>query len=281
MSFVISFSPVIVTENQGDHTMDKKSFPTEFPELLYFGKGNTMASTPHFHSFYQLEICIDGEFHGKSKEKSIRLLPGNYWLIPPETLHHFVSYKKTAEYYTLKFNFSPAIPETELHDDVTRYHLEAIRRIICNESAPSAFSDAGKEIIESHLYAFLHHIASQVNQPRKDESDFIMRLKEEICCHGYRMNVSELVQFCRCTRSQFKYRFKKESHWKGSIKKFIDHVLFEVAQNHLKYSGMSLSRIAEVMHFPNLSLFSRFIRNQSGYPPSEYRKILRENQDAK
>lgn len=136
MSFVISFSPVIVTENQGDHTMDKKSFPTEFPELLYFGKGNTMASTPHFHSFYQLEICIDGEFHGKSKEKSIRLLPGNYWLIPPETLHHFVSYKRTAEYYTLKFNFSPAIPETELHDDVTKYHLEAIRRIICNESAP-------------------------------------------------------------------------------------------------------------------------------------------------
>lgn len=261
--------------------MDKKSFPTEFPELLYFGKGNTMASTPHFHSFYQLEICIDGEFHGKSKEKSIRLLPGNYWLIPPETLHHFVSYKRTAEYYTLKFNFSPAIPETELHDDVTKYHLEAIRRIICNESAPSAFSDAGKEIIESHLYAFLHHIATRVNQPQKDESDFIMRLKEEICYHGYRMNVSELVQFCRCTRSQFKYRFKKESHWKGSIKKFIDHVLFEVAQNHLKYSGMSLSRIAEVMHFPNLSLFSRFIRNQSGYPPSEYRKILRENQDAK
>ncbi|MEI3006044.1 MAG: hypothetical protein V8T87_15765 [Victivallales bacterium] len=106
----------------------------------------------------------------------------------------------------------------EFHDDVTRYDLEAIRRIICNESVPSAFSDAGKEIIESHLYAFLHHIASQVNQPRKDESDFIMRLKEEICCHGYRMNVSELVQFCRCTRSQFNTGSKKSRIGKAQSK---------------------------------------------------------------
>lgn len=256
--------------------MDNENFPAGFPELLYFGKGNTMASTPHFHPFYQLEICINGEFYGKSKEKSVRLLPGNYWLIPPETPHHFVSYRNTTEYYTLKFNFGPAIPETELYDDVTKYHLESIRRLICKESAPSPFSDSGKEIIESHLYAFLHHIASNANRTGKEESDFIMRLKEEICYHGYRMNVGELVNFCHCSRPQFKYRFKKESHWKGSIKKFIDHVLFEVAQNHLKYSGMSLSRIAEAMHFPSLSLFSRFIRNQSGYPPSQYRKMLRD-----
>ena len=257
--------------------MDKNKFPAEFPELLYFGKGSRMAPIPHLHSFYQLEICIDGEFHGKSGEKSIRLLPCHYWLIPPETLHHFVSYQKTAaEYYTLKFNFDRIIPETELYDDVTKYHLEAIRQIICNESNLSAFSDSGKEIIEAHLYAFLRHVAAHVNQPEKDESDFIMRLKEEICTHGYKMNVNELVQFCHCTRPQFKYRFKKESQWKGSIKKFIDHVLFEVAENHLKYSGMSLSRIAEIMHFPNLSLFSRFIKNQSGFPPSIYRKKLME-----
>lgn len=255
--------------------MTQKSFPADFPELLYFGKGSTMSSTPHIHSFYQLEICISGEFHGRSHEKNVRLLPGHYWLIPPETVHHFASYRKDVEYYTLKFTFRSAVPEREVYDDVTKYHLEAIRRIICNETPPSAFSNSGKEIIEAHLYAFLNHIASHAEKAQEQESDFIMRLREEICCHGYRMNVNELVQFCRCTRPQFKYRFKKESRWNGTIKQYIDHVLFEVARNHLQYSGMSLSRIAAIMHFPNLSLFSRFIRKQSGMPPSRYRKTLR------
>ena len=261
--------------------MTQKSFQSAFPELLYFGKGSTMSHTPHIHSFYQLEICLSGEFHGRSGEKNIRLLPGHYWLIPPETIHHFVSYRKDVEYYTLKFVFASAVAELEVYDDVTKYHLEAIRKIICGETPPSAFSNAGKEIIEAHLYAFLRHIAAHADSPQKRESDFIMRLREEICNQGYKMNVNELVQFCRCTRPQFKYRFKKESHWNGTIKQYVDHVLFEIARNHLRYSGMSLNRIAEIMNFPNLSLFSRFIRKQSGLPPSQYRKTLRPESNAK
>ena len=255
--------------------MTQKCFLEGFPELLYFGKGSSMSHSPHIHSFYQLEICINGEFHGKSQGKNIRLLPGNYWLIPPETLHHFVAYRKDVEYYTLKFTFPTAVPAMEIEDDVTKYHLEAIRRIICNEVPPSAFSNAGKEIIEAHLYAFLNHISVKADTPQEKESDFMMRLREEICCQGYRMNVNELVQFCRCTRPQFKYRFKKEAKWNGTIKQYINHILFEVARNHLQYSAMSLSRISEIMSFPNLSLFSRFIRKQSGMSPSQYRKFLR------
>lgn len=214
--------------------------------------------------WYQLEICLDGDFCGQCKGKSIRLLPGHCWLIPPETPHHFVSYKKNAEYYTLKFNFDGTVPNLELYDDVTVYHIEAIQRILRNENSPSVFSPSGNEIIEGHLYALLHHFASHAECPPNNESDFIMRLKEEICYHGYRMNVGELVQFCRCSRSQFKYRFKKESQWKGSIKKFIEHVLFEIAQNHLTYSGMSLTKIAELDAFPLPFPVFAFYQNADG-----------------
>ncbi len=256
--------------------MKKKGFTSVFPELLYFSIGEQIGTLPHFHSFYQLEVCIEGEFVVKKPGSAIRLSPGDYGLIPPEMIHSFSS-RGQIKFFSLKFNFNSAVPDIQLRDGEVQYHLDAIRRVISNQADFSPFSPTGKAIIEAHLYDFLHCLANaRENAVTKPESQFIMQLKEEICRRGYRINVGELAEFCQCSRSQFKYRFQKESQWKSSIKKFIEHVLFDVAQKHLLYSGMSLTKIAEIMHFPGISLFSRFIKNQTGLSPSEYRKKIRE-----
>ena len=40
----------------------------------------------------------------------------------------------------------------------------------------------------------------------------------------------------------------------------------------LKYSDLSIKEIALKLDFPNVSFFGKYVKNQLGLPPSEYRK---------
>ena len=243
----------------------------DIPELLYFGCGNSPSAQLHQHAFYQIEFCLSGQLFCKSRTARFALSPGEYWLIPPEQPHQFIDNRAPYEYLSIKFNSILALPEHRGSDPVSVYYLNAILDIIRNAGTISGFSPDGKSIIENHLSGILHHLATHSSE-NESESPFIMAIREEVCKRGYAVNVAELADFFRYTRSQLQYRFSKEYSGNTNLKRFMEDILLELAEKHLQYSSMTLTEIAREMNFPSIYVFSRFYKRKTGVSPLKKRR---------
>ena len=243
----------------------------DMPELLYFGCGSSPSAQLHLHAFYQIEFCLSGQLFCRSRDERFVLAPGEYWLIPPEQPHQFVDNRRPYEYLSIKFNSAFALPEHRGSDPISSYYLNAILDVIRNAGTISAFSPDGKSVVENHLFGILHHLAV-LSSADKAESPFIMAIREEVCKRGYAVNVAELADFFRYTRSQLQYRFSKEYNGNTNIKRFIEEILLELAEKHLQYSSMTLTEIAREMNFPSIYVFSRFYKRKTGCSPLRKRR---------
>lgn len=223
--------------------------------------GNSPSAQLHQHAFYQIEFCLSGQLFCKSRTARFALSPGEYWLIPPEQPHQFIDNRAPYEYLLIKFNSILALPEHRGSDPVSVYYLNAILDIIRNAGTISGFP--GREtIIENHLSGILHHLAT-LSSENESESPFIMAIREEVCKRGYAVNVAELADFFRYTRSQLQYRFSKEYNGNTNLKRFMEDILLELAEKHLQYSSMTLTEIAREMNFPSIYVFSRFYKRKT------------------
>ncbi|NLF93762.1 MAG: helix-turn-helix domain-containing protein [Oligosphaeraceae bacterium] len=241
-----------------------------FPELLYFGWGSVPSAKLHQHAFYQLELCRSGALLCQAASGKFLLREGDLWLIPPGIRHQFLDQGEYS-YLSLKFNWAAQLPaRIKFKDGVTEYYMHVLWDILQQKVRFSPYSPEGKAIIENHLYGLLRHLYDDEQQVPQ-ESFFIMQLREEICKHGYEVNVEQLAQYCQCTRAQLKYRFAKECRGSGKIKQFINQVLLDLALKHLQYSPLKVSKIAAEMHFPSVYAFSRFIKRTTGKTPSQCR----------
>ncbi len=243
-----------------------------FPELLYFGFGSVPSAQMHKHAFYQLEYCYSGSLLCQTGNKKFTLTPGELWLIPPGQSHHFLSKNTPYVYLSVKFNFDGHVPEIRQKDKITEYYLNVLWNLVSCNKTFFPYTPEGKLIIENHLCGILRHLNQLPNSESK-ESYFLMKLREEICSQGYSVNVEQLAQSFHCTRSQLKYRFTKENQGNSKIKLFIENILLDLAKNHVKYTSLSLSKIAAELRFPSIYVFSRFFKRKTGEAPSKYRTM--------
>ena len=250
------------------------TFSIELPELLYFSLGKTVSPQLHQHAFYQIEFCLSGRLICKKQGEFFSLAPGEFWLLPPELPHQFVENSESCEYLSLKFSSNIILPPYHGGDPEFRYYLNSILNVINKEGSISPFSPDGKSIIETLLYGILHHRSALPAASEPQESPFLMSIREEVCRHGYKINVAELADFFQYSRSQLQYRFMKEHHGDANIKGFIEDILISLVENHLKYSAMKLSQIAHTMNFPSIYIFSRFYKRKTGHSPLERRKAI-------
>ncbi len=245
-------------------------------ELLYFGHGYTSGTVLHRHPYFQLEYCIEGHLPAADADRSIILNPGDYWLIPPETRHKFFKTGHVQNYISIKFVSSSGCTALIGHDPVCRYFLDRIRAVIDGETSFSAYSAEGKCIIENYLSGFLGQLNGMNDSISK--SKFEAGLQTWICDSGAVSNVDDLAENFGMTRSEFKYRFKQEiGH--GRIKQYIDSVLLEMIEQHLRYSDVPLNMIAGQLHFSSIYAFSRYYKHHRGISPSEFRHQTQGSED--
>ena len=238
-------------------------------ELLYFGHAHTTGTALHCHSYFQLEYCINGQLAAYGNGEKLFLNAGDYWLIPPGFMHKFYSGKKALDYISIKFS-SPTTAGSELgHDPVEQYYLEKIRAVLDGETGFSAYSSEGKSIIENHLSGFLHRLDRTSSEPPR--SEFEVDLQSCICESGAASNINELAEDFKLSRAEFKYRFLQETG-SGKIKEYIDSILLNIAEQHLRYSDTPLNKIAQLLHFSSIYAFSRYFKHHRGITPSEFRR---------
>ena len=248
-----------------------RSFPLE---LLYWGGGTEaqLDSRPHFHSFFQLEICRVGRMNGTNGGENLSLAAGDYWLIPPETPHRFHDCGEPVVFYSIKFQADlPGRSMIRGGDPVADYQVRAIGRLLDAAGGANQLTSLTATLIEQHLWCLLH--SPGTDRPGRDgvASPFLLRQKERISLLGALANVSRLAEEEGMSLSRFKSRFRREAGGRSDIKNFIAEVLIRNAVGHLVYSPRNLTEIARVMNFSTIYAFSRFFKHRVGMSPLEYR----------
>ena len=237
-------------------------------ELLYFGHGHSSGAPLHSHPYYQLEYCIAGElitFNGKSTR---RLSHGDFWLISPGEKHLFKKNQKEVDYISIKFNSNQKYASCVSSSPIGQFYLDEICKIIDGENRFTAYSIEGKVVLE-HLLSGLLEILSK-DFTSASLSDFEWQLQKIIYNMGASVSVNDLAESFRISRAEFKYRFKKETG-NSYIKKFIDKYLLKISEEQLKFSDISIQKIAEELHFSSIYAFSRYFKQHKGISPAAFR----------
>lgn len=249
--------------------MDKGS--RDFPELLYFGYGDTPSHGMHSHEFYQIEFCISGVIPCLTPEETVELQPGELWLIPPGLSHRFLKSEEKYRYITLKFQSDAVIHSFSGRDQVCGTLCNAISNIIKHDAGIDPNSADAKFVIETMLAGIIARL-SKHPASRHGEPIICSAIRELVSRYGYNVNIPFAAQKLNMSRSQLHYKFSKSTGGSTDIKSFIEDLLLHLAEKHLRYSPMNISEIAAELNFPSIYSFSRFFKRKTGLSPLEMRK---------
>ena len=253
--------------------------PKNTPELLYFGYGTTASHGIHSHFFYQIEFCVSGDIPCRSESEAITLKQGEFWLIPPGTQHRFLKGSSPYRYITLKFDYDGNIPEFRGTDTACRHILESVQNIIQHKSELDPHSPAAKFVIENAINGIMLKL-KLLNGHNSQEPDLLNTIRGCVGRDGYAVDINYLADHLHLTRSQLHYRFAKSTgNNSNNIRNFIEDVLVNIAEKHLRYSPMNISEIASELKFPSIFCFSRFYKRKCGVSPLELRRKLKEARD--
>ena len=136
-------------------------------------------------------------------------------------------------------------------------------------------SDIVKAILEAMLYELLNMICMDGG---KDDTR-IVRQGERLFKSFMELLVGDEVRSSSvsdyagrlCVTSKYLSAVCKQLTGKTASAWINEYVVRDVTRL-LKYSDLSIKEIALKLDFPNVSFFGKYVKNQLGLPPSEYRK---------
>ena len=250
--------------------------PESTPELLYFGYGTTASNGMHSHFFYQIEFCVQGEIPCRTSTGRFFLKQGEFWLIPPGVQHRFLKGNAGYRYVTLKFDWAGKISEFKGLEPACCAILCSVRDIISRSSDLDPHSAAAKFVIENAVNGIINKL-KMLNEHERNEPDIFNTIRSCVGRDGYLVDINYMADHLHLTRSQLHYRFAKSTgNNSNNIRDFIEEVLINIAEKHLRYSPMNISEIASELNFPSIFSFSRFFKRKRGISPLELRKKLKE-----
>ena len=210
-----------------------------------------------------------------TEQEKVSLAEGEFWLIPPGLRHRFQKSEEKYRYITLKFKYSDNVRVFKGKDDICCALLNSILSVIKHESGLDPNSSSAKFVIETMLNGIMTRLAVH-HQSRQGEPFILSAIKELVSRYGYNVNIPFAAEQLSMSRSQIHYRFSKSTNGSTDIKSFIEDVLLDLAEKHLRYSTMNISEIASELNFPSIYSFSRFYKRKTGLSPLEMRRKERD-----
>jgi|GEM_PF-4684124 AraC-like DNA-binding protein len=244
----------------------------------------TRMLTIHDHPYWQLEFCTDGHIATHDGEKMLMLLPGMFFLVPPQAPHGFLKPCPGTESYSFKFqiaddvrlsaDWATPVPPSPF----TRWLGGVLLELVVNETQGSLSVNRKQDALEYLLSNVVHYV---YREPRESTvlPEPIIQLREMVLSEGKRINVEMAAARLNCSVSRLKYLFARaaarcrEVNGDTSVKRYLDRVCLELVENYLEYSSFSIGRIAETTGFPDIYALSRFYTRMRGYPPSRFNPV--------
>ena len=237
----------------------------------------------HIHSYYQIELCVNGLIKFASGNRKLHLHSGEWMLIPPGTVHSMIYEGKELEYYSFKFEVTnqniPVGNELlfQCRDTLSTWVINSLAALRPPDRFLYMPINENRIILEALLLSMLQQaltpIASKPLLPKllRDISDMIAE-------EGANVNIQRAAEHLQMNVSQLKYRYKlaqKEYALPGisnlTLKEFLDRELMKQIDRFLFYSDLSLGDISDQTMFNNIYTFSRFVKRLTGETPSRRR----------
>ena len=246
--------------------------------LLYWGWDidEFISDPPHRHPFWQIEVIANGNITTTIDEDIYVLEDNCIIVIPPENLHNFQK-KATPVGNVFSFKFeidaladnlqSAIIPD----NDFSKHISNTLKTLLYNNKKNRLLSGDQKIALEYLIRDIVHYCYVYKAHELVQDSRIVRELYKLINYQGKNINIESAAEALNCSTSFLKRYIKKE---KGiSAKAYIDRECVKLIQQHLVYSSFNLTKISEIMNFPDIYAFSRFFKRMRGMSPSQYRQI--------
>jgi AraC-like DNA-binding protein len=243
-------------------------------EVLYVQRGVSPAGLEfpaHAHPFWQLEIALAGRFTCRAGGQALTLGAGAGLLIPARVAHGF-SYARRSRHVSLKFQVSGAEPPPAM------LPLDAL-------PAWPGLRDALGALVDSDLperrrqHATAHLLAAVVAlaltpAPALEPTSSLVEQVRALVEHGEnrRWSVAAVAQVLGYSPGHASSVFRAQSGL--TLKSFLDQARQEAASRLLGATAHAIGEIADLLEFPDVFAFSRFVKRVAGVSPRQLRERL-------
>ena len=125
---------------------------------------------------------------------------------------------------------------------------------------------------------FEAHAQNEVTTPHTDRTAFIVKQLMGLLATGISTTERDVGYYARRLNVSPKYLSATIKRVTGhSVTSYIDRHTIPILKSYLDDERLSLTQIADRMHFTSLSYFSRYCTKHLGLSPSEYRQSLQPN----
>ena len=250
----------------------------------------------HSHDCFQIICCKNGSITHLLNGFSTRLLRGDVFIIPPNTVHRLDSKESNIAFYNIVFKDN-IFSDNEKNPDPVNLFLQNIlaseniaprlspmyEDIFLFESAMGKMSiefrtdrPMGENIIKSCLHTILMLIARMYV---KYESDTISAHEEKKLsinhCISYidihydeNISLKQIAKMSAMSTTTFCNLFKKTTGM--SFREYLNKKKIERAQSYLR-AGEGVNETAYLCGFKEISTFYRNFVKYTGVPPSDYK----------
>ncbi len=249
---------------------------------------------PHVQFCHELVLILEGEAIMACNTERINLSAGQMVLIPEGWIHdvRYVSPVHTRMlllgirlHEEADANLRTFIAQSDVEEGVrvvdyapnTRMLMEMLVEEFFDRDAQSG------QMLGSLLNALMVQVVRQYTGVSKDVLDtfhipnsadmLTMQLCEYIRDHAVEMtSLEELSQAFSYSYSYLSHHFKREAGC--SIKDYWDHHRFKHVLQLMRDPTLSITQIAERVHYQSIHTFSRSFRTRFGMSPTDYRRTL-------
>ncbi len=230
-------------------------------------------SSTHFHEIAQIEVILCGPVLCCCGDEVHTLATGSAIYIPVGVTHRFSYPPSESEWVSMRFLQSPddLIPEpVVLGPDSPGVRLFLQLADLLRMGFESRHPV--EPVINAHLAFILQELSNERGCfSTKDHWDVVdkalayIRLRQ-----GKAITVEEIAAQLGLSANHVSRSFRKRK--KVGLKQFIDDSRLRVAKDIIEHTNQTFGEIAELLDFPDVFAFSRFMKRHLGFPPSELRK---------
>lgn len=244
-------------------------------EVLYVQRGTSPARhefASHAHPFWQMEIALAGAFRCFAGDDELRLRPGDGLLIPAGLAHGF-RYDRRSRHVSLKVRVDGVVPPVDILLLTELPGWPALREALVtlvDQDRP----DRARQHATGHL---LEAIIALAVAPRAEheEPPSIVEHVRALVEHGEnrRWSVAAVARALGLSSGHASAVFRAQAAM--TLKSFLDQARQEAAARLLAETDHPISQIAELLEFPDVFAFSRFVSRVAGVSPRALREQLR------
>ncbi|MCR5890029.1 helix-turn-helix transcriptional regulator [Hymenobacter sp. J193] len=274
------------------------SRPEEEPAEVFFLDERSHTSgpplgVPYRGNYYKIGICLRGTAELKANLETYRIEPGSLMIITPHIIKQWTSF--SPDHDSLSVFFTPEFITTHNHIPIDNFQFleNATRHVLPLGPAEAASITASlrllqqkfeaphpyrnqviKSLINSLLYEVVglydqQHAARQASQTRSQL--LTAEFKHLVNAHSTTKRNVQFYADQLCITPKHLTDTLKQTTGKTAGEWIEEAVMLE-AKALLQHGQLSVAQVADLLHFPDQSAFSRFFRNSLGLSPTAYKQ---------